>query len=40
MQEYINEAITARRPFTIIYFKDGKYQGLMVINPVMIIDYD
>jgi len=40
MNEFINEAIKAKRPFTLIYLKDGKYQGLMVINPVMIIDYD
>jgi hypothetical protein len=40
MNKYINEAITSKRPFTVIYFKDGKYQGLMVINPITIINYD
>jgi hypothetical protein len=40
MNEFINDAIKAKRPFTMIYLKDNKYQGLMVINPVMIIDYD
>jgi hypothetical protein len=34
MQEYINDAIKAKRPFTLIYYKDGKYQGLIVVNPI------
>ena len=32
MKQYIDEAITSQCAFTLIYLKDGKYQGLAVFN--------
>ena len=40
MQTYLNEAITAKLPFTYCSNVDGKLQAIMVFNPTLRVNYD
>jgi len=40
MKQYIQEAIKAKAPFTLIILINGKYTGYAVFNYTTIIDYD
>ena len=40
MQDFLNEAITAKIPFTYCSIVEGKMQAIMVFNPTMRLDYE
>jgi hypothetical protein len=39
MQDFLNEAIVNKIPFTYCSIVDGKLQAIMVFNPTLRIDY-
>jgi hypothetical protein len=40
MQDFLNEAITSKLPFTYCSIVDGKMQPVMVFNPKLGVNYD
>jgi hypothetical protein len=40
MQDFLNEAIVNKIPFTYCSIVDGKLQAIMVFNPTMRLDYE
>jgi hypothetical protein len=40
MQDFLNEAILAKVPFTYCSIVDGRLQAVMVFNPALRVDYD
>ena len=40
MQDFLNEAITAKIPFTYCTIVEGKMKAVMVFNPTLRVNYD
>ena len=40
MQDFLNEAIVNKTPFTYCSIVDGRLQAIMVFNPTLRVDYD
>lgn len=40
MQDFLNEAIVNKIPFTYCSIVDGKMQAVMVFNPALRVNYD
>ena len=40
MQDFLNEAIVNKIPFTYCSIVEGKMQAVMVFNPTMRLDYE
>ena len=40
MQDFLNEAIVNKIPFTYCSIVDGKLQAIMLFNPTMRLDYE
>ena len=40
MQDFLNEAIVNKIPFTYCSIAEGKMQAIMVFNPTMRLDYE
>jgi hypothetical protein len=40
MQDFLNEAIVNKTPFTYCSVVDGKLKAVMVFNPTLRVDYD
>jgi len=40
MQDFLNEAIVNKIPFTYCSIVNGKMQSVMVFNPIMRLDYE
>ena len=40
MQDFLNEAIVSKIPFTYCTIVEGKMQAIMVFNPTMRLDYE
>jgi hypothetical protein len=40
MQDFLNEAIVNKIPFTYCTIVEGKMQAIMVFNPTMRLDYE
>jgi hypothetical protein len=40
MQDFLNEAIVSKTPFTYCSIVDGKMKPVMVFNPIMRVNYD